>query len=74
MGQPSRSRSVSAASRPTPIKPNPVWHSIFCDIKPLRVLLMLISVLAFAAAVPVEAQTVGLMTPLYRALPGVFRE
>lgn len=74
MGQPLRSRSAPAASRPTPLPTNFVWNSIFRDIKPLRLLLMLMSVLAFAAAVPVEAQTVGLMTPLYRALPGVFKE
>lgn len=74
MGQPSRSRSVSVVLSPVPTKPMPVLNSMFRDIKPFRVLLLLTVVTAFAVAVPVEAQTVGIMTPLYRALPGVFNE
>jgi hypothetical protein len=50
-------------------------HTSCCtvaDIKPLRLVILLASVVALAASVPKEPVAVGLMTPLYRMAPGLY--
>ena len=50
-------------------------HTSCCtvaDIKPLRLIILLAGVAAFAASVPEEPVEVGLMTPLYRMAPGLY--
>jgi len=42
------------------------------QVCPIRLLLILGCVGAFAALVPTERPSVGLMTPVYRTAPGLF--
>ena len=44
----------------------------FSDIKPLRLLLLMGSVVAFAASIPEEPVEVGLMTTVYHAVPAIY--
>ncbi len=47
-------------------------HTSCCtlaDIKPLRLLILLASVAAFAASLPQQPVEVGVMTPVYRMAP-----
>jgi hypothetical protein len=47
-------------------------HCKWSDIKPLRLLLLLGTVGAFAASVPEAPVEVGLMTPIYQAAPAIY--
>jgi hypothetical protein len=42
------------------------------DIKPLRLLILLVGVAAFATSLPQQPIEVGLMTPVYRMAPGLY--
>jgi hypothetical protein len=42
------------------------------DIKPLRLLILLVGVATFAASLPQKPSEVGLMTPIYRTAPGLY--
>lgn len=50
----------------------PYEIKLLCQIRPLRLVLVLGCVGAFAALVPTEPPTVGLMTPVYRLAPGFY--
>ncbi len=54
---------------------HPKPHTSCCtlaDIKPLRLLILLASVAAFAASLPQKPVEVSLMTPVYRMAPGLY--
>jgi len=53
----------------------PKPHTSCCtlaDIKPLRLLILLVGVATFAASMPQKPVEVGVMTPVYRMAPGLY--
>ncbi|HIK43572.1 MAG TPA: hypothetical protein IGR64_01665 [Leptolyngbyaceae cyanobacterium M65_K2018_010] len=51
---------------------SPLACCTLADIKPLRLLLLLVGASLMAVSLPQESLEVGLMTPVYRMAPGFY--
>lgn len=63
--------SLQGSQFSAPIMARPTCCNL-SEIKPLRLMLMLVVLAAFAASLPRQPVTVGLMTPVEVRAPGLF--